>query len=281
MTNINSKMSTKDINKALKKGGNFIFETGVYKLTEPLVISANSTKVMCKDDVVFERHHKGRMLYSFCKPTTTKYNGISNFEWSGGLFKADTNKSNASVIVLFHVNGFKLSDVTIYGCIGLHSIELNACCDGSIEDCSISGQSSRGNETFREAIQLDFANLDGLSWDGADNKSKCYDGTHCKNIVIKKNTISNCPVGIGTHTVSNDSKWHTNVSIESNDIANCDIDIRLCGFKDTNVFDQKNVKCVTLSTAHKYKGGKIKLDKPRGNKNCKIYQCEMVVLTEN
>lgn len=280
MTTITNKMKTKDINKALKKGGEFHFAKGIYKLTEPLVIYSN-TVVVCEEDVIFERHHSGRMVYSYCKPTTTKYNGIKNVSWKGGRFIANTNKANGSVFVFFHADNIILDGISINGCVGLHSIEINACQGVTVKKCSIANQTSKKNEDFREAIQIDFANLDGLAWEGATEKSKCYDGTHCNYIGIYDNEITNCPVGIGTHTVSNDKKWHEKIEIIDNLINECEIGVRLCGFKDTKVIRQWDIKCVTLTKAHKYKGGKITLEKPRGNKNCKMLQCENVTVAEN
>lgn len=281
MKEITSKMDTKKINKILKEGGDITFRAGTYNLTAPLVLYSN-TSVICEDGVIFNRKHSGRMMYTYATPKTTKYNGQHNINWYGGTFIADTHTGNANVITLFHAKDICLKDVTIRRCVGLHSIEVNACQLIDIMNCNISGQTSRKGEEFREAIQLDFANYDGLKWDGATGNSKCYDGTHCSEVLISDCTIDNCPVGIGTHTVSNTKKYHEGVNIQYNAIYNTPVEVRLCGFKDSVVtgsaIKNNSVKLVTKTEAHKFAGGKVKLDTPKGNKNIRLCRCNVEVV---
>lgn len=274
--NIKNSMSTKAINKALKLGGKFRFNIGTYNLTEPLVLYSNTT-VTCDDGVIFNRKHSGRMIETSCSNKTKAYNGANNISWCGGTFNADKHTGNANVITLFHASGIILSKITINGCVGLHSIEINACKNVAISECKISNQSSRPGEEFREGIQIDYANYDGLKWHDAGSDAKCYDGTHCDEIIVIDNEINSCPAGIGTHTVSNDKKYHTNVLIKNNKISGCKVDVRLCGFSDSRVINQ-NVKAVVKDEAHKYHGGKIKLKNLKGNTNIVFENCEVNIV---
>lgn len=273
MIELNNKMSTKEINKKLSGSGYFTFAKGVYKLTEPLVLTS-STTVKCEDGAVFERHHSGRMVMTKASKKTTKYNGCYDVAWLGGTFIADTHKGNANVWTLFHAQEVSLSNMKITGCVGLHSIEINACKDVVMNNVHISDQSSRDGENYREAIQIDFASYDGLKWDGALNTSKCYDLTHCQNIGIHDCRIINCPAGIGTHTVSEVEKYHKNIEILNNSFQQVPVQVRLEGMDSVKVNDA-HVLVKTMKKGHKAAGGKVSID-PRGCKNLKLYYCEEV-----
>lgn len=270
MTQIDSTMSTKKINSLLKQGGYFVFEKGVYKLTAPLVVYSDTHIEF--GDAELQRHHSGRMLITKATKQTTKYNGVSNLQIVGGKFVADKNNANANVITLFHAKSVEICGAEIIGCRGLHSIEINACKDVLIKGCSIHGQSSRSGEDYREAIQIDFASYDGLKWDGAEPTSKCYDGTHCKTITITSNLIYDCPMGIGTHTVSEEDKYHTDVMI----VGVCHTDVRIEGMKDVQVENCSKVLVKTMKTAHKLSGGKVSIS-PRHNKNVTCRGCGEVI----
>lgn len=268
---ITPSFSTQKINKALKENRYVEFKAGVYDLVKPLIVYSN-TDIVCQSGVVFKRRHKGRMMQLYVTPDTTKYNGTHDVTWTGGCFIANTNSVNANVITLFHSKEIRLKDIYITGCRGLHSIEVNACKNVAIDNCYIAEQTSKGEDTFREAIQIDFANKDGLSISGADSNSPCYDGTHCSGITITKCTFTQCPNGIGTHTVSEKEKYHTNIMIE-----HCcfDVifykDVQLCGVDGCTIDSDGSVWLLTKNTCHLNSGGKKKLVEPRRNKAVHIY----------
>lgn len=270
MTTIKPSFTTKQINNALKKGGEIIFEPGNYMLTDCLVLYSN-TKVIART-ANFIRQHKGRMLQLYVTPDTTEYNGVHDVEWHGGRFCANSSPENANVISLFHGKSIYMYDMGIQGCRGMHSIEVNACRDVILMDCQISNQSAKDGEEFREAIQIDFANYDGLKVKGAKSTSLCYDGTHCYGVYIKRCEISDCPNGIGTHTVSKGNKYHKNVTIEGCLVHTKHRDIKLYGFDGCSI---RSVDCCDIlvgakNTAHLDSGGKVELSTSKRNKNIKI-----------
>ena len=273
MTTIKPSFTTRQINNALKKGGEIVFEPGNYTLTECLVLYSN-TKVIARN-ATFLRQHKGRMLQLYVTPDTTKYNGVHDVEWHGGWFIADSSPENANVVSLFHGKSIYMYDMKITGCRGMHSIETNACRDVILMDCHISKQSSKDGEEFREAIQIDFANYDGLKVKGAKPTSPCYDGTHCYDVYIKRCAISDCPNGIGTHTVSKGNEYHKNVTIEGCSIGTKHRDIKLyevdgCAIRSTDCY---SILVGTKDTAHLNSGGKVELSTPKRNKSIKIDDC--------
>ena len=174
MTIITPNLTTKQINKALEKGGEFVFESGEYTLTECLVLHSN-TDVVCGEGVSFIRAHKGRMLQLHVTPDTKGYSGTHDVAWKNGKFFAGTRNENANVISLFHGKNIDFRSVAVVNCRGMHSIEVNACKSVVLFNCIIRDQTSKGKDTFREAIQIDFANYDGLKVKGAKPDSPCYD----------------------------------------------------------------------------------------------------------
>ena len=271
MTAIKPSFTTKQINNALKKGGEIIFESGNYMLTDCLVLYSN-TKVIARN-ASFIRRHKGRMLQLYVTPNTTEYNGVHDVEWHGGCFVADTSPENANVISLFHGKYICLDDIRIKGCRGMHSVEVNACQHIELHELVISDQSAKDGEEFREAIQIDFANYDGLKVKGAKPTSPCYDGTHCDDVYIKQCAITICPNGIGTHTVSKSNKYHKNVTIEGCSIGTKHKDIKLYGFANCTIHATycHDILVGTKDTAHLNNGGVVGLlPTPKRNKNIKI-----------
>lgn len=261
--------TTKKINEALKNGGNFVFKTGKYTLDECLILHSN-TKVNA-ENAVFIRNHKGRMLQTYVSPATVKYNGVHDVEWKGGQFLADTFNENANVITLFHAKSISFFDLIIDGCRGMHSVEINACKDILLQNFLIKNQSSKKCEGFREAIQLDFANYDGLKVKGAKPDSPCYDGTHCSDVIIRTCAIVSCPNGIGTHTVSKGNKYHKNIRIESCTFLVSHWGIKLYGFNGCDILHtQGDMLIGSKDVAHLNTGGKVDLSTPKKNKNIVI-----------
>ena len=280
MKEITPNMSTKEINAALKKYRKIKFKSGTYRLVAPLVLYS-STTVQCEKDVLFERKHEGRMLELYVTPDTTKYKGVHDIEWSGGSFVANTNSTAANVISLFHGKNIKFSDVRIWGCQGYHSIELNACKSVHILSCSCEHQTAKDGGEYREAIQIDFANKDGLAIKGAKSNAPCYDGTHCCDIAIIGCEIKDCPNGIGTHTVSVDETYHKGIKITGCTFSSIfGNDIQLFGMKDVNVDCGTKILVGRKTKAHRNDGGKVDLEIPRTNKNVVITTWAPCVIVE-
>ena len=276
---IDPTFTAKKINKALKEQREITFKDGIYKLTECLILHSD-TKITCESGVAFERHCKGRMLQTYADENTTKYNGVHDVSWNGGFFFADTNETPANVITLFHAKSITLENVTVSGCRGYHSIEVNACKQITIRNSWIENQSSKPDEDFREAIQIDFANYDGLKIKGAKNTAKCYDNTHCVNIVVSDTVIRNCPNGFGTHSVSHKEDYHKNITLKEVKFRDIEHnDVQLFGVDGFTMYDAKSlyidtqrppkIHIGTKTKGHPTTGGKKAIE-PRRNKNIRI-----------
>ena len=260
------------INQYLKKYKNITIKAGTYELTSAMKVYSDAT-ITCEDGVVFKRMHKGRMLQMYVAPETTGYNGTHNVKWHGGKFIANTHSADADVIVIFHCDGIELDGVTIEGCVGLHSLEINASQNVTISNCTFINQSAKEGEDFREALQIDFANYDGLSLKNAVGTSPCYDGTHCQHIQINNCNFGNCPNGIGTHTVSVEEIYHEDIKINNCSFVNMGkAAIKLVGMKDVTITNCGDAKIIInkLDTAHKLEGGKVQLPNFRYNSDIVI-----------
>lgn len=274
MATIKPDMTVDKINSYLKKYREITFKSGTYKITAPLTVYSD-TNITCKDGVIFERQFDGRMVEFNTAITTTKYNGTHDVTWKGGTFLASTNKTDANVMVLFHCKNIMLKDITFDGCRGLHSLEVNSSIDVKISNCKFKNQSAKPDADFREALQIDFANYDGLKWHGAASTAKCYDGTHCKNVTINNCSFENCPNGIGTHTVCySPVAYHETIKI--NDCSFKDITnygIKILGMKDVSIKNCPSAKILInkKNNGHKTSGEKMDLkDGYRYNSNVTI-----------
>lgn len=268
---ITSSMTMAQINTALKNNREVIFKAGTYTISKCMTLYSNS-KVICEDGVVFKRNCTGRMLQTEVVGTVTKYNGTHDSSWTGGKFIANTNSNAANVIVLFHANNITLSNISIDGCVGLHSLEINSSKSVKVKKCTFTNQTSKPKEEFREAIQIDYANKDGLSFSGIAGSSACYDGTYCNDITISNCTFNNVPNGIGTHAVSEKEDYASGITISNCTFTNVKyFNIRFVGFKDTTIKNCGNtkIKLSKLTTGHKLAGGKVSIPE-RGNKNITI-----------
>lgn len=277
-TKITPGMTITEINKILKSKRDVTFTKGVYQLEKPMVVHSNS-KITCESCVTFVRRHGGRMLQLYVDSNTTKYNGTHDVTWIGGTFMANTHTHPANVIVVFHCKNITLQNIAIIGCVGNHSIEINASSNVLVDHCLIQGQSAKNGETFREALQIDFANYDGLKIKNATVKSPCYDGTHCKHLTIDRCSFVDCPNGIGTHTVGEAEVWHEDIKIEYCrfiDIKKAPI--KVLGMKDVQINGCGNNAVIvnSITAAHELSGGKVKLAKPRNNINVTVDNVKVI-----
>ena len=269
-TVIKPTMTIEKINKLLKNNRDIVFKSGTYELTSKLVAYSDTT-ITCEKNVVFKRMHDGRMLQLYVDKDTTGYNGTHNVTWIGGTFIANTNSGNANVIVVFHCKDIVLRDITIDSCVGLHSLEINASENVTVNRCKILNQTAKAGGDFREALQIDFAYKDGLSLGSkVPEDAPCYDGTHCKNLKISDCVFTNCPNGIGTHTVSYEEQYHEDIDIWGCDFNDIDkYAIKILGMKNVSVHNCLGGYIIVnkLKTAHKVVGGKVQLDDYRYNEN--------------
>lgn len=268
MATIKPTMTMDEINASLLKNRKITFKAGTYKVTKPILVRSDTT-ITCEAGVIFKRAHKDRMLEFYSAPSTTKYTGTHDVTWTGGTFIASSNSGASNVIVLCHSKNITLKNITIDGCVGLHSIEINSSKKVKLVNCTIKNQTVTDDKEHKEAIQIDFAYKAGLSILGSKVNSPCYDGTHCDNIKIENCTFDNVPNGIGTHVVCESEKYHTDITIKDckfNNIAGNAI--RLLGCKNTTITNcPGKILIDKAKKGYKIDGTKVALTSNRCNVN--------------
>ena len=272
MATIKPTMTTEQINKYLKKYRDITFKKGTYNLSNVLKIYSDTT-ITCEDGVVFRRCHTLRLMEFVYSAKTTKYNGTHDVKWKGGTFIANITKPGSIGIAMCHAKNIVFDGITFAGCNGAHCIEINSSKDVSILNSTFKDHFPENGKLTKEVIQLDFANLDGFAISNATGNEAFYDGTHCFNILVDNCVFDNCVSGVGTHTISDLEKYHTDISIMNCKFTNMQVaGIKVLGMKDV-VISNCEADVIQINkhqTAHKASGGKVKLPEVRYNINVKI-----------
>ena len=158
-------MST--IQKKLNKGGDIIWQNGVYDITKQLIIKSNS--VINLNGARLRRCANIQSIFlNKCKTSTTKYSGDGNIRIATGTFEGMGKYSPDNLVTFFHSH-----DVIINNCTFLdtrcHAVEVNSSKNVTIENCNFLGCNTE--EAFREIIQIDTAYAGGFWKDGSSKKS--------------------------------------------------------------------------------------------------------------
>jgi hypothetical protein len=136
---------------------------------------------------------------------------------------------------------------------------------------------------YKEAIQIDFSGYDGLKYINAKYNDVTYDGTHCNNIVISKNTFINCPTCIGTHTQCILNKYHKNIIIKDNKAVgqeNIGNFVKLINMHNIQILNNDIKNFYIPIFINDFKSGRY----PQGNKSSPIETkvgCDNVLIENN
>lgn len=267
MNEIKKNMSIDKINAILAKGGDIHFGPGTYNVTATMVLASNS-HITCDSGTIFNKKTAAAMIMTKTAAKTTVFNGAHDITWEGGTFVGNTNSTQSDMIVLFHAKNITIERVEMKKCVGLHFIEINGCKNVTIKSCKFLNHVTKKGKEHKEAIQIDFANYDGLLYGTAS--AGYYDGTHCRDITITDCVFEDCPNGIGTHTVTNEDKYHKGITITENDIIGRGntaggVGIKLLNMRDVTISKNvlKNLETGIyvnrMATGHKAHGGTEKL----------------------
>lgn len=197
---------------------------GEYDIYDQIELQSGCEIVMGVGAIINRKHQNGKMFVTKYSNNTTRYNGESNIKIIGGTLNHGSENTNVSVVTLFHASNIIFDNVVFLDTQGSHTIDIIACENVIINNCTIKGFKSDKEAYFRESVQIDTAyyGSTGFSEDKTPVNSKCYDGTRCKNIYITNNkfTASDrfpAPLNaIGTHTQYNDSNKSENIYILNN-----------------------------------------------------------------
>ena len=219
---ITNKFTMAQLQTAINDNNEIIFAAGTYNITKPLIIPSNR-KITLAAGAILKRKANCSFFVTYHTAKTTQYDGAKNILITGDgcLYGVDSLNSYCNFVSLFHGSSIDIKNITILDTQGSHAIEINACNQVNINNVKFEGYRSNPEGTFREAIQLDFANATGLSLI-SDASAACYDLTCCNDITIDgcKFTASKYHAApntaIGTHTRPISGNKHKNIRILNN-----------------------------------------------------------------
>lgn len=226
----------------LNRGGLITFEPGIYKITRQLILPS-STQVNLNGAVLRRTGNIQSIFINKVSSKTTGYQGSGKITIENGTLEGMGGFQYDNTLTLFHSNNVLLNNIKFLDCCGSHSVEVNACSNIIIRNCSFLGYNSNPKATFREQIQIDFAGYSEFVLSGTTKTSKCYDGTHCKNITIencifdKSSSRPGCNAAIGNHAACSNGKRHIGIKIRNNKIKGYGIDKNQCGINLTSMQD--------------------------------------------
>lgn len=210
---VNPFTSIDKIQEYLKKSGNTIKFKGTFNLTKLLYLYSNT--IIDLSEAVLIRKHPKYVFFTYCNSSTTKYNGQHDIQIIGGKIIGNGYKGVSNIISLAHAKNIAIKGLTIENNVGSHAIEINGCNNVTIEKCIFDKNIIAKGGEFRECIQIDFANYQALTYSSNKN-AKCYDDTHCSNIIIKNNICKGFNIFAGTHTQTASKNKHKNIQIIGN-----------------------------------------------------------------
>ncbi|WP_448319222.1 right-handed parallel beta-helix repeat-containing protein [Streptomyces sp. CO7] len=213
---------------AATPGGEVLVPPGTYRLaTLPLRIY-RGTHLRLMEGAKFVRAADATLITNGdADQNYPGYTGHGDLTIEGGVWDmrgaAVGLTASRMCISLGHATRVTIRDVEIRDVSGYHAIEINACKDVRIIDCSFKGFRDPGGREFSEAIQPDLAK--GSAYFGAFGP---YDHTACEDLLISgcyfgpsgTPGTTSWPRGIGSHSATI-TKWHKRVRVLGNTFEGC------------------------------------------------------------
>jgi hypothetical protein len=213
---VSSNNTIDEIQSALRKSGYTIkFTKGIYNITKTLRLYSNTTIIL--DGCKLVRKVGSYVFFTHADENTTKYNGQHDIIIQGGIIVANGCNKISNIVSIVHANNITIKKLTILKNVGNHAIEINSSQNVLIDGCSFLGNIIAKGGEFREAIQIDFSASFSMTYEPNKN-AKCYDDTHCQNIMISNSKFKGFNVCIGTHTQTRSKNKHKNIQILHNTV---------------------------------------------------------------
>ena len=250
MTTIKLTDSMSAIQKKLNKGGDIIWQNGVYDITKQLVIKADTT--MTLNGSRLRRCADIQSIFiNDCKTSTKGYNGDGNIKITNGTLEGMGKYSPDNLFTLFHSHDVHITNITFLD-TRCHALEINSSKNITVLGCKFLG--CNVDEAYKEMIQIDAAYAGGFWKNGSSLKSKCYDGTMCNHIRIEncyfsKSESRDYPSAcIGTHTQIINGRTHKDIKILQNTFYCGGLNknqacLSLIGMEDVQIFSNYFRRC--------------------------------------
>jgi len=231
VTVITTKDSMSKIQSKLNNKGIVQFTPGTYKITKQLIIPSD-TIVDLNGSTLQRKGNLQSVFLNKVTTKTTKYTGAGNITIKNGTIEGMGGYSYDNLLTFFHSHDVIIEDVTFKDTL-CHALEINSSEGVLVNHCYFFGYNLKDIESaYKEMIQIDHAGYSGFVLSGSTKKSKCYDGTCCKDIRIcncgfDKSKYRDYPYAcIGEHSQLSGNHKHKNIMIHNN-IFNCKLNSEL------------------------------------------------------
>jgi len=178
-----------------------------YAIAAALLIPSNTT-LFAYGATVIRGAAIDNLLRNAADGTTGGYGANSGITVMGGTWDGATSTypaNNATLLAFGHCTDVTVRDATLQNTTGFHFIEVNACKDVLIDNCTFSGGAEQASTTM-EAVQIDAAISSAqFPWFGP------YDGRVCNSITVRDSHFYSCGSGVGTH--SDPASQHLNIKV--------------------------------------------------------------------
>ncbi|WP_026524632.1 Ig-like domain-containing protein [Butyrivibrio sp. MB2005] len=135
------------------------------------------------------------------------YGDYQNISFTGGCFDGEKSNAGGSFILLSHLTGLSIKNVTFQKSGAAHMLSLAACKDVKVEGCLFQDGKLNGNDV--EAFQLDVANENSSEYD----PDPVYDDYACENVEVSGCTFRNLYRGFGSHGAIAGEFYYKNINI--------------------------------------------------------------------
>lgn len=240
-----------------KGGGTLTLKKGTYPISNTLYVTSKTT-IILEDGVVLKKTNKvGKGMTAASsmfqlidgakkdkKGAYGKHNGESHITIKGkgkaviDLAYLDFGKKAEIGIIMGHNTDVKIDNITFKNMKLGHMIEMDACKDVSVTNCTFMGFKPSGMYN-KEAINIDTPDKNRQGFNSVWSKKDC---TPNENVEIKKCVFKNLEAGVGTHRYSGDS-YHSNVTIEECTFTNVQTAIRVLNWKDAVIQNNTFTNC--------------------------------------
>ena len=228
-----SSCTRKDIQKAFDNIKNGTAEKveitlkGNIEIKGRLIVYSN-TAIDARNAVITQKAVSGSILKSATAedygklPHEEGYKATENIKVTGGTWNGA--KISGQVIRFVHSSNVTLEGLTVTNCTSTgHLIAV-------IQNCTLTGHAEM--ENIKEAIHLDIVHSQKTTPGLMEHE---YDDLPDRNIVIRKNRITNSSNGVGSHAAV-DGVYHQNIRIENNVFDNIgNTALRLYNYKNVLV----------------------------------------------
>lgn len=202
-----------NMQEALESDGHIILESGATYYTKgSLSVQSNQT-IIATGATIISRSGAFRN-----DAVQANYKAITNLTVDGGIWKFAGEKGyKKTVVQLTHGSNITIKNATIYYNYEGHAIELIACKNVTIDNCTLKALGTCDATSVEEALQIDIA----TPKTAPTISSNLTKGQTCQNITVKNCTITGGR-GVCANYASKEKKYqkkfHKNVVLKNNKI---------------------------------------------------------------